>query len=125
MVNGGTWGLSALSRMSGIDFDTLPDEKERQLNLIPAMLYHGVKSEESVLMRMNSVPRSFAETLGNKFKQQVEIRNVATARQYLKGLVDSDWDSVTSRSQYLSGRECKERYSRTINEPYLSQNNGV
>lgn len=107
LVNGGTWGLSALSRMSGIDFDTLPDEKKRQLNLMPAMLYHGVKSEESVLMRMNSVPRSFAETLGNKFKQQVEIRNVATARQYLKGLVDSDWDSVTSHSQYLSGRECK------------------
>jgi replicative superfamily II helicase len=107
LVNGGTWGLSALSKMSGIDFDTLPDEKKRQLNLMPAMLYHGVKSEESVLMRMNSVPRSFAETLGNKFKQQVEIRNVATARQYLKGLVDSDWDLVTSHSQYLSGRECK------------------
>jgi replicative superfamily II helicase len=107
LANGGTWGLSALSRMSGIDFETLPDEKKRQLNLMPAMLYHGVKSEESVLMRMNSVPRSFAEALGNKFKQQVEIRNVATARQYLKGLVDSDWDSVTSHSQYLSGRECK------------------
>jgi len=108
LANGGTWGLSALSRMSGIDFDTLPDEKKRQLNLMPAMLYHGVKSEESVLMRMNSVPRSFAETLGNKFKQQIETRNVATARQYLKGLVDSDWDSVTSHSQYLSGKECKE-----------------
>jgi len=71
------------------------------------MLYHGVKSEESVLMRMNSVPRSFAETLGNKFKQQVENRNVATARQYLNNLLDSDWDSVTSHSQYLSGGDCK------------------
>jgi replicative superfamily II helicase len=107
LTNGGTWGLSALSRMSGIDFDTLSDEKKRQLNLMPAMLYHGVKSEESVLMRMNSVPRSFAETLGNKFKQQVENRNVATARQYLKGLKGRDWDSVTSHSQYLSGSECK------------------
>jgi replicative superfamily II helicase len=107
LANGGTWGLSALSRISGINFDTMSDEQKRQLNLMPAMLYHGVKSEESVLMRMNSVPRSFAETLGNKFKQQVENRNVATARQYLKRLVDSDWDSVTSHSQYLSGRECR------------------
>ena len=107
LTNGGTWGLSALSRISGIDFETLSDEQKRQLNLMPAMLYHGVKSEESVLMRMNSVPRSFAEKLGSKFKQQVENRNVATARKYLKGLDDSDWDSVTSHSQYLSGRECK------------------
>ncbi len=107
LANGGTWGLSALSRISGIDFDTLSDEQKRQLNLMPAMLYHGVKSEESVLMRMNSVPRSFAETLGNKFKQQVENRNVATARQYLNNLLDSDWDSVTSHSKYLSGGDCK------------------
>ena len=108
LANGGTWGLSALSRMSGIDFDVLSEEQERQMNLIPAMLYHGVKSEESVLMRMNSVPRSFAETLGKKFKQQVGNRNIATARQYLNGLGDRDWDLVTSQSQYLSGGECKQ-----------------
>jgi len=107
LTNGGTWGLSALSRISGIDFETLSDEQKRQLNLMPAMLYHGVKTEESVLMRMNSVPRSFAEKLGNKFKENVENRNVATARKYLKDLKDSDWDSVTSHSQYLSGRDCK------------------
>jgi len=107
LANGGTWGLSALSKMSGIDFDTLSHEQKRQVNLMPAMLYHGVKSEESVLMRMNSVPRSFAETLGNKFKKQVKNRNVASARQYLKGLKNCDWDSVTSCKQYLSGRECK------------------
>ncbi len=107
LANGGTWGLSALSRMSGIDFDALSVEEKRQLNLMPAMLYHGVKSEESVLMRMNSVPRSFAEKLGSKFKQQVQNRNVASARKYLSDLVDSDWDSATSHSQYLSGSECK------------------
>ena len=107
LTNGGTWGLSALSRISGIDFDTLSNEQKRQLNLMPAMLYHGVKSEESVLMRMNSVPRSFAEILGSKFKQEVENRNVVTARQYLRGLVDSDWNTVTSHSQYLSGKDCR------------------
>jgi len=71
------------------------------------MLYHGVKNEESVLMRMNSVPRSFAEKLGNKFRQRVENRNMATARQFLKGLEDSEWVSATSHSQYLSGKNCK------------------
>jgi hypothetical protein len=107
LANGGTWGLSALSLMSGLDFDTLSDTQKRQLNLMPAMLYHGVKSEESVLMRMNSVPRSVAESLGDNYKQQVEKRNVSTARTYLKNLKDSDWNSVTLKSKYLSGTECK------------------
>jgi len=107
LTNGGTWGLSALCKMSGIDFDALSVEQKRQLNLMPAMLYHGVKNEESVLMRMNSVPRSFAEELGIKFKQQVKNRNVASARQYLKAMEDRDWNLVTSHSQFLSGSECK------------------
>jgi hypothetical protein len=64
LINNGTWGLSALSRLSGIDFEQLPDEQKRHINLLPAMIYHGVKTEEGVLMRMNGVPRSIAETLG-------------------------------------------------------------
>lgn len=107
LANGGTWGLSALSLMSGLDFDTLSDSQKRQLNLMPAMLYHGVKSESSVLMRMNSIPRSIAEKLGEKFQQQIKKRSVATARQYLKGLHDNDWDAVLSNSKFISGSECK------------------
>jgi replicative superfamily II helicase len=64
LINNGTWGLSALSRLSGIDFDHLPDEQKRHINLLPAMIYHGVKTEEGVLMRMNGIPRSIAETMG-------------------------------------------------------------
>ncbi|CAB5499639.1 hypothetical protein AZO1586R_961 [Bathymodiolus azoricus thioautotrophic gill symbiont] len=107
LANGGTWGLSALSLMSGLDFDALSDSQKRQLNLMPAMLYHGVKSESSVLMRMNSVPRSIAEKLGEKFQQQEEKRSVAIAREYLKGLHDNDWNAVTSHSEFISGSECK------------------
>jgi hypothetical protein len=33
--------------MSGLDFDALSDSQKRQLNLMPAMLYHGVKSESA------------------------------------------------------------------------------
>lgn len=107
LANGGTWGLSALSQMSGLDFDTLSDTQKRQLNLMPAMLYHGVKNEEAVLMRMNSVPRSVAESIGNNFKQQVEDRNISTARKYLNSLDESEWDLAVSQSKYISGAECK------------------
>ncbi len=107
LAHGGTWGLSALSQMSGLDFDALSDIEKRQMNLMPAMLYHGVKSEESVLMRMNSVPRSVATELGDRFKQQIKDRNISTARNYLKGLNENDWNLVTIKSDYISGNECK------------------
>ncbi len=109
LANGGTWGLSALSQMSGLDFDAMSDAQKRQLNLMPAMLYHGVKNEEAVLMRMNSVPRSVAESIGNNFKQQVQVedRNISTARKYLNSLDEDEWNLAVSQSKYISGAECK------------------
>ncbi|KAF3983564.1 MAG: DEAD/DEAH box helicase [Methylococcales symbiont of Hymedesmia sp. n. MRB-2018] len=105
LANGGTWGLSALASISGLDFEAMSDEQKRQLNLMPAMLYHGVNNEESVLMRMNSVPRSIADSIGNNFKQRTEKRNIATARKYLKSLRNEDW--AIYKSNFLTGSEYK------------------
>jgi len=107
LANGGTWGLSALSLISGLNFESLSEADKRRLNLIPAMLYHGVKTEASVLMRMNSLPRSVAEIVGEQFEHQKGEKNVATARKYLKTMVDNDWNKATSHTQYLTGRDCK------------------
>ena len=41
---------------AGLDFSELPAEAQRAINNLPAMLYHGVNTEEAVIMRMNSVP---------------------------------------------------------------------
>lgn len=67
--NVGTWGLSALSKMltSGVDFEKLSNDEKRTLNNLPAMIYHGVNTEPAVLMRINSVPRSIATNLGERF----------------------------------------------------------
>lgn len=106
LLNGGTWGLSALSQIAGVNFDALTEVEKRQINLMPAMLYHGVDNEDSVLMRLNSVPRSFANKLGKQFKAQQGERNITTAYNYLKYLSDNDWSTVTN-NQYLSGKDCK------------------
>lgn len=106
LLNGGTWGLSALSQITGVDFDALSEAEKRQINLMPAMLYHGVSNEESVLMRLNSVPRSFADKLGEQFKAQQGNRDISTAHNYLKSLQDEDWGTATN-SPYLSGKDCK------------------
>jgi hypothetical protein len=107
LVNYGTWGLAALSRMSGIDFDKLSETERRQINALPAMIYHGVKTEEAVLMRMNSVPRSISENLGQEFRTAFRKDfgkvGVAEAREFLKNLDTTDWNRIKPGVSYLSG----------------------
>ena len=108
LANNGTWGISALSRL-GIDFEHLSESEKRQVNLIPAMIYHGVRTEEGVLMRMNAVPRSIAEPLGAEIKKAIkdEPMNIQNTRRYLKQADNSLWNNAKPKSSPLSGSEYK------------------
>ncbi|MFO0893017.1 MAG: DEAD/DEAH box helicase [Isosphaeraceae bacterium] len=121
LVNVGTWGLSALSKLgkpAGLDFAKLPPEVQRRVNAIPAMLYHGVTTEEAVLMRMNSVPRSIAERLGEHFEREVrrEEKNVRVARAFLRSLEDDAWQAATPEGSALSGSDYKHVWKRLSGE---------
>ena len=107
IVNNGTWGMSALSRISGLDFDALPERERRRINALPAMVYHGVCSEDAVLMRMNSAPRSAAESLGTLYRDftgdDANRYSVDKARVFLKQLGSEEWDRVRPADAALSG----------------------
>ena len=107
IANSGTWGVSALSRVSGIDFDSLSEGEKRKINALPAMIYHGVNSEDAVLMRMNSAPRSAAEELGKLYREMNggdESRySVGQARRFLKELGTGAWDGAKPEGAPLSG----------------------
>jgi replicative superfamily II helicase len=107
LINNGTWGMSALSRLSGIDFEGLSEPEKRQINMIPAMIYHGVQSEEGVLLRMNAVPRSIAESLGNVMKNSITKANrtVQDVRTFLKQSDISTWEEAKPHSSSLSGED--------------------
>jgi len=109
LVNNGTWGISALSRLSGIDFESLTEHEKRQINIIPAMIYHGVNTEEGVLMRMNAVPRSIAEQVGEELRISTdrESTTVHEARAFLKQMDQSVWNRILPQNAYLSGTEYK------------------
>jgi replicative superfamily II helicase len=109
LVNNGTWGISALSRLSDIDFESLSEHEKRQINIIPAMIYHGVKTEEGVLMRMNAVPRSIAEQVGEELKKSTDQNSttVHEARAFLKQMDQSVWNRIRPQNAYLSGTEYK------------------
>lgn len=115
IVNNCTWGVSAMSHLPGATED-LDDEQQRKLNSLPAMVYHGVNTEEAVLMRMNNVPRSAATKLGELYKQSVphdspEYFSAGNARAFVKGLQDSDWANCAPRSSALNGAEFRKIWS--------------
>lgn len=113
LVNNGAWGLSALSKIptSGIDYDSLTDDERRRLNALPAMIYHGVRTEEAVLMRMNAVPRSIAERMAEKFRGESDDSgsrlSVNDARGFLKNQQSEDWEQAKPLNSKLSGEEYK------------------
>ena len=107
IVNSGTWGIAALSRVSGLDFDGLSETEHRRINALPAMIYHGVRTEDAVLMRMNAAPRSVAENLGKLYRETVGDDDgrysVVQAREFLKNLSEGDWSRARPESSALSG----------------------
>ena len=112
IVNSGTWGISALTHISGLDFETLSEAERRQINTLPAMIYHGVQSADAILMRMNSVPRSVAESLGDIYRDiagdNEERFSVSNARDFLRDLSHDDWDRARPIDAALSGTGYKE-----------------
>ena len=112
LANNGTWGLSALSRLSGIDFENLSSQQKRQIDLLPAMIYHGVKTEAGVLMRMNGIPRSIAERMGELYQQNVNegagVSGIQKVRQFLASADIETWNRARSTNAAFSGREYKE-----------------
>lgn len=119
LTNNGAWGLSALSKI-GVDFDKLSEEEKRRINSLPAMIYHGVKTEAAVLMRMNSVPRSVAEPLGVQFERATDSpaanQTVGVAREFLKTLTSKDWGRYAPKRAAMSGNDYKEVWRRLSGE---------
>lgn len=109
LVNNGTWGISALSRLSSIDFESLSEYEKRQINIIPAMIYHGVNTEEGVLMRMNAVPRSIAKQVGEELRKSADRKSITVheARAFLKQMDQSVWNMVRPQNACLSGTDYK------------------
>ncbi|MGN5390150.1 DEAD/DEAH box helicase [Streptomyces sp. JL7001] len=104
----GTWGISALTKLpsSGLDFEALPEDDVRRINLIGAMIYHGVSTESGVVMRMASVPRSVADSLGVQTSEAVgRVPTSGEARSYLQGLPAAAWERHRPVGSAMSGED--------------------
>jgi len=97
------WGIRGIQKVSlagdeRVDWETA--------DLIPAMIYHGVRSKEAIALRMLNVPRLAAEGLAKQWQSQegVSVRN---ASDWLNGLDDSHWGKALRKKSPLKGSECK------------------
>lgn len=113
LTNYGTWGLASLSKLpnSGLDFDNMNEEEKRRYNNLPAMIYYGVRSEAALLMRMNSVPRSIAESLGQRFVKEsgdsLASASPMIARNYIKSLSAKEWEVLRPEKATMTGNDFK------------------
>jgi superfamily II DNA/RNA helicase len=125
LANAGAWGLSALSKMptSGLSLADMSDDAKRMINNLPAMLYHGVGTEAAVLMRMNAVPRSVAESLGTAFlAYQASTPSagatVGGAREFLRSLREQDWQRAAPSGVAMSGSDYRKVWARLVGEAF-------
>ena len=98
-----TWAMSAIHQVYRTRL-----EPESRSNL-PAMVYYGVDSDEAILMRMNSMPRSLSVGMGRIYARG--HKDIYGARSsyvlgWLDDLPDNDW-IVPETKAGLSGTEYK------------------
>lgn len=112
ITNAAPWGLAAIQKLpgSGINFDKLSEEEVKKLKNIPAMIYYGVNTEEAIVMRMNNVPRSIAQQLGELYKREVGdiYYNPGNATKWLKDLDEEVWGKIIPKGKNISGENYKE-----------------
>lgn len=105
IANAGTWGLSAITKLSGIDFEKLTEEQKKEIDALPAMIYHGVRTPEAVLMCINSVPRSISENMGREYKKIASEYSVQEAKKFICSLSENDWEKIKKPSSHMSGKD--------------------
>ena len=100
-----TWGLSAMHQVyrAGAGSDRVSN--------LPAMVYYGVDSDEAILMRMNSVPRSVSPAIGRAYadgRSGLYDAKSSDVIGWLNGLDDSEWHSAVRPNTGVSGAEYKQ-----------------
>ena len=112
IIQSAAWGLAGMQRIHGYGLERggAPGAATASARNLPAMVYHGVDTDEAVLMRMNSVPRSVAVDIGRAYAEHLGGRDVHSAGgsgeviEWLAAQPDSVW---RPRSRSMTGRECR------------------
>lgn len=113
LANSAVWGLSAFQKIpgSGLNFEDLDEEERRNISNLPAMVYYGVNTNEALLLRKASVPRSISLNLGKEFKKifgyKIFNQSYNDIVNWLDNLTDNQWKRAIPVGKNISGKEYK------------------
>lgn len=111
MANAATWGLAAIQKMpnSGAGWDDLSELDKKKMANLPAFLHYGVSSDEAVLMRKSSVPRSIAKRAGELYHSmqgsQIFNKSSSEVNEWINSLPSDTWNTFADPGSILTGRE--------------------
>lgn len=98
-----SWGLSALEGIvKGKD-----DNVDIKDSYIPSLVYYGVDTEQSLILRMIGVPRGLSFSMSRIIDKPINTYSFQSLRKMVKSLSNSDWDSLRPSNSNLSGVEWK------------------
>jgi replicative superfamily II helicase len=100
-----SWGMNAMLKVSAFfNKDVQLDE----IGQIPAYIYFGTKTKDSLSLRMVGVPRFVSEKLGEQYSKEFQNRSASFSeiRDWLENLDDNDWDRA-SKFKKMNGYKTK------------------
>lgn len=96
------WGLRAIQKVS---FAGRDDVEWAEMDLIPSMVFHGVRSKEAIALRMLNVPRFLAENMATRIRKlNISLEKVDT---WLSETSKDDWSQSLPIGSSINGPECK------------------
>lgn len=96
-----SWGLSALEGIVKGNEDDIKD------TYVPSFAYYGVDNEKSLALRMIGVPRLLSGSLSQIIDKDIFTYSFKGLRKIIKGLQNSDWDTLKPEKSALTGQEWK------------------
>ena len=95
VVNSASWGLAGIQKIYDFGGGAQSRGGGASANL-PAMVYHGVDTDEAVLMRINGVPRNVSKRIGAAYAREFETDNIYAAEsgrvlEWLSSLPGGSW----------------------------------
>lgn len=96
------WGLRAIQKVT---FSGRDDVAWEEMDMIPAMVLHGVRSKEAVALRMLNIPRFIAENMAAHIRaSNIRLNNID---EWLTKTSPDDWAKFVPRGAAVSGPELK------------------
>jgi len=109
IVHYASWGMGALETLclKKEDIEKLDKRSQFEILSVPSMIYFGVNTLEGVVMRNLGVPRSIANSIGERFRRETgdEVPSLIKARKWLKDADVRTWEQCAPSQSRLTGWE--------------------